>query len=332
MQKTAVVLINLGTPEAPTEEAVREYLREFLSDPRVVTIPRFIWWFILNFIVLKKRPAISAKAYQAIWTDQGSPLMSNSKAIRDGLQNQADQQAAGEYEFTLAMRYGQPSISSAIEKIKQQGADKLIVLPLYPQYATSSTGTALEAFKQGYESWPDAPTSHSVVEYHADQAYIAALADSIQRSWADHGRAECLLMSFHGVPERTITEGDPYLAQCRQTAQLLADKLALKPAQWRLVFQSRFGRAKWIQPYCVETLQRLPQEGISSVDVVCPGFAADCLETLEEMALQNREVFMQAGGEGYRYIPALNDDVKHIGALFALVASHNDKSHKQESA
>jgi len=319
MQKKAVLLINLGTPEAPTEEAVREYLREFLWDPRVVAIPRVIWWFILNWVVLRKRPAESAKAYQKVWTDQGSPLMSNSKKILEGLQSMADQQDAGKYQFVLAMRYGQPSIASAIEEIKQLDVDEVVVLPLYPQFATSSTGTAWHEFKRVYAQWIGAPSSKGIMQYHDSDEYIAALAESIERYWGEHDRAECLIMSFHGVPERTITQGDPYLEQCQQTAQLLADKLGLNKAEWRLVFQSRFGRAEWVKPYCVEVLQSLPQEDIHSVDVVCPGFSADCLETLEEIALQNREVFIQAGGEAYHYIPALNDDAMHIKALYSLV-------------
>lgn len=330
MRKTAVLLINLGTPEAPTEEAVREYLREFLWDPRVVAIPRIIWWFVLNFIILKTRPSVSAKAYQKVWTDEGSPLMFNSKKILHGLQRLSERQNAGQYEFVLAMRYGQPSISSAIEKIKRLAVDDLIVLPLYPQFATSSTGTAWHEFQRVYAEWVEAPSSTGILQYYEDDAYIDALAKSVERYWNEHGRTECLVMSFHGVPEKTITQGDPYLAQCQKTSQLLADKLGLKESEWRLVFQSRFGRAEWIKPYCVDVLQQLPQAGINRVDVVCPGFSADCLETLEEMALQNRDVFIQAGGNSYRYIPALNDDAEHIDALYSLVLNHSHRADKQE--
>jgi len=319
MRKTAVLLINLGTPEAPTEAAVREYLREFLWDPRVVAIPRVIWWFILNWVVLRKRPAISAKAYQKVWTEQGSPLMSNSQKIREGLQVIADEQDAGKYQFVLSMRYGKPSIASAIEEIKQLDVDEVIILPLYPQFATSSTGTAWHEFKRVYTQWVGAPLSKGIKQYHDNSTYIAALAESVRRYWVENGRAECLLMSFHGVPERTITQGDPYLVQCQQTAQLLAESLDLKNTEWRLVFQSRFGRAEWIKPYCVDVLKSLPQEGVKTVDVICPGFSADCLETLEEIALENKKVFIQAGGGAYHYIPALNDDAMHIKALYSLV-------------
>jgi ferrochelatase len=323
MKKTAVLLINLGTPEAPTEEAVREYLREFLWDPKVVQIPRALWWVILNFFVLKKRPAQSAKAYQKVWTDEGSPLLVNSKKIQVSLQALAEQNRAGQYEIFLAMRYGQPSIESVLDQVKKTDADNIIVLPLYPQFATSSTGTALHAFRQAYAKWGAAPRSKTIIDYHDNEAYINALAQSVQTYWKEHGKAECLLLSFHGVPDRTIKQGDPYLDHCTKTTELLVEKLRLKPLEWRMVFQSRFGKAKWIQPYCVETLEALPEEGIKSVDVVCPGFSVDCLETLEEIAMQNKDIFLKAGGENYRYIPALNDDDAHIAALLSLIEENN---------
>ncbi|KXJ50125.1 MAG: ferrochelatase [Cycloclasticus sp. Phe_18] len=323
MKKTAVLLINLGTPEAPTEEAVREYLREFLWDPKVVQIPRALWWVILNFFVLKKRPAQSAKAYQKVWTDEGSPLLVNSKKIQVSLQALAEQNRAGQYEIFLAMRYGQPSIESVLGQVKKAGVDNIIVLPLYPQFATSSTGTALHAFRQAYAKWGAAPRSKTIIDYHDNEAYINALAQSVQTYWKEHGKAECLLLSFHGVPDRTIKQGDPYLDHCTKTTELLVEKLRLKPLEWRMVFQSRFGKAKWIQPYCVETLEALPEEGIKSVDVVCPGFSVDCLETLEEIAMQNKDIFLKAGGENYRYIPALNDDDAHIAALLSLIEENN---------
>ncbi|MDF1688859.1 MAG: ferrochelatase [Cycloclasticus sp.] len=323
MKKTAVLLINLGTPEAPTEEAVREYLREFLWDPKVVQIPRALWWVILNFFVLKKRPAQSAEAYQKVWTDEGSPLLVNSKRIQLGLQALAEQNRAGQYEIFLAMRYGQPSIESVLDQVKKTDADNIIVLPLYPQFATSSTGTALHAFRQAYAKWGAAPRSKTIIDYHDNEAYINALAHSVQTYWKEHGKAECLLLSFHGVPDRTIKQGDPYLDHCTKTTELLVERLGLKPLQWRMVFQSRFGKAKWIQPYCVETLEALPEEGIKNVDVVCPGFSVDCLETLEEIAMQNKDIFLKAGGENYRYIPALNDDDAHIAALLSLIEENN---------
>ncbi|ORU92789.1 MAG: hypothetical protein A6F72_05515 [Cycloclasticus sp. symbiont of Poecilosclerida sp. N] len=319
MERTAVLLLNLGTPEEPTEEAVREYLREFLWDPRVVQIPRFIWWFMLNFSVLKKRPVESAKAYQRIWTDEGSPLMVFSERIKQGLQSHANAQQQGRYKFMLGMRYGQPSIPSAMQEIKDYSPDNIVLLPLYPQFATSSTGTAWHAFRREYARWEGAPDSKTIMDYHDSESYIEALANSVNKHWSDKGKASCLVISFHGVPERTIRQGDPYLNHCTKTAELLVEKLGLEPLEWRLVFQSRFGKEEWIQPYCMDVLQRLAEEGVEQVDVICPGFAADCLETLEEMALQNRDVFLGAGGVSYRYIPALNDAKDHIDALYSLV-------------
>ena len=329
MKKTAVLLINLGTPEAPTEEAVREYLREFLWDPRVVQIPRVVWWLILNFFVLKKRPAQSARAYQKVWTDEGSPLLVYSKRIQTSLQALAEQNQPGQYQVFLAMRYGQPSIESVLNQIKKSDVDKIIVLPLYPQFATSSTGTAWHAFRQACAKWSSAPSSKAILDYHDNDAYINALAQSIERHWKEHGKAECLLFSFHGVPERTIRQGDPYLDHCTKTTQLLVEKLGLKPLEWRMVFQSRFGKAKWIQPYCVETLETLPKEGVTSLDVICPGFSVDCLETLEEIAMQNQDIFLKAGGERYRYIPALNDNDAHIAALLSLIEESNKETDLQ---
>jgi ferrochelatase len=324
MKKTAVLLVNLGTPEAPTEEAVRAYLKEFLWDPRVVQIPRFIWWFILNWVVLRIRPAQSAEAYQKVWTEEGSPLMVFSKRIKHKLQALANIKEKGRYEFFLGMRYGSPSIASVIEEMKSKAPDDIILLPLYPQFATSSTGTALHAFQQALKEWKNAPRSKTIMDYHDNAAYINALAESVKKHWANNGQAECLLMSFHGVPVRTIKQGDPYLSHCTKTAELLANKLGLDTSQWRLVFQSRFGKAKWIQPYCLDVLQALPNEGIRRIDVICPGFSADCLETLEEIALQNRDVFLAAGGESYRYIAALNDNDSHIDALFSLLVENDN--------
>ena len=326
MKKTAVLLINLGTPAAPTEEAVRDYLAEFLWDPRVVQIPRAIWWVILKFFVLKKRPAQSLKAYQKVWMDDGSPLMVYSQKIQQKLQALADKKAPEAYEFTLAMRYGEPSIGTALEKMKQEGVENIVVLPLYPQFATSSTGTAWHAFRKQYGEWEGAPPSKTIVDYHDDKGYIDALADSVKKHWEKNGKAECLVLSFHGVPDRTIKQGDPYLQHCIKTTELLVEQLDLEPLEWRMVFQSRFGKAKWVQPYCVETLEDLAEEGVKEVDVICPGFAADCLETLEEIAIQNRDIYLKAGGESYRYIPALNDSEKHIEALFSLVEEKNKET------
>jgi len=323
MKKTAVLLINLGTPAEPTEEAVREYLAEFLWDPKVVQIPRAIWWVILKFFVLRKRPAESLKLYQKVWTDEGSPLLVQSQKIHQKLQVLADQKVPEKYDVRLAMRYGQPSIESVLEQIKQTDVENIIVLPLYPQFAMSSTGTALHAFKSLYAQWENAPKSKTVIDYHDNKGYINALAQSVKNHWAEQGKAECLVLSFHGVPDRTIQQGDPYLTHCIKTTELLVERLGLEPQEWRMVFQSRFGKAAWVQPYCVETLEELAQEGIKEIDIICPGFAVDCLETLEEIAMQNKDVYLKAGGESYRYIPALNDNDTHIDALFSLIEENN---------
>ena len=325
MKKIVVLLINLGTPEAPTEEAIRAYLKEFLWDPRVVQIPHFIWWFVLNGVVLRKRPAKSAKAYQKIWTDNGSPLLVYSRKIHRSLQALADSKSEGKYKFILGMRYGQPSIATALEEIKHEDFDKVLVLPLYPQFSTSSTGSAWHAFRREYAKWTDAPNSKTIMDYHDNKQYINALANSVKKYWAKNGRADCLVLSFHGVPERTIRQDDTYLSHCTVTAKMLVEKLELEPLQWRLVFQSRFGKAKWIQPYCVDVLQDLAEEGVKRVDVICPGFAADCLETLEEIAIQNRDVFLGTGGESYHYIPALNANKDHIKTLFSLIEEIQSK-------
>jgi ferrochelatase len=251
-----------------------------------------------------------------------------SKRIQRELQSLADNKNQGEYKFILGMRYGNPSIVSTLDSIKEYSPDNTILLPLYPQFATSSTGTAWHAFRRAYASWEDAPSSKTIMDYHDNGAYIDALAESVKKHWEKNGRGECLVMSFHGVPERTIRQGDPYFSHCTKTADLLASALDLKPLEWRLVFQSRFGKAKWLKPYCVDVLRELPEEGIKQVDVICPGFAVDCLETLEEMAIENRDVFMRAGGKSYRYIPALNDSGQHIEALFSLVEKMNEQESK----
>ena len=322
--KKAIILINFGTPEAATKEAVRSYLKEFLWDPRIVQIPRFIWWFILNFIVLKSRPEKSTKAYQRVWMDEGSPLKVFSERIQHKLQLLADTKHPNQYDVILAMRYGQPSINSVIKQLDNQGYEKIIAFPLYPQQATSSTGTAWHAFQQGIRQLVKPVKNKLIPVYYEDTGYINALADSVREHWLKNGNAGMLLISFHGVPERTIKQGDPYLEHCTATAIALARSLGLNSEQWQMVFQSRFGRGGWIKPYCNDVLQQLPNSGIKELDVICPGFAVDCLETLDEMAVENRDVFIAAGGQEYRYIPALNDSDKHIEVLLSLIESNSE--------
>lgn len=315
-KKTAILLVNLGSPKAPTTREVRRYLREFLGDPRVVNLPRPLWWLILNLFILPFRPRKSAHAYQSIWTENGSPLTVTTAQLTEKVSDTlTDEHCIVDY----AMRYGKPSLAEKLAKLARQNLDELIVLPLYPQYSSTTTAAVFDVLGRHLLSQRRIPGLRFIGEYHDDPGYIEALADSIRQFWQQHGRHGLLLMSFHGLPAKLTELGDPYYHQCCRTAQLLADNLGLAPQQWQLVFQSRFGKAAWLQPYCVEVLQQLPRQGVKTVDVVCPGFAVDCLETLEEIAIANRQVFIDAGGEAYRYIPALNDSDRHVAALIDLI-------------
>jgi protoporphyrin/coproporphyrin ferrochelatase len=315
---TAVLLVNLGTPDAPTPAALRRFLGEFLGDPRVVEIPRPIWWLILHAVILRVRPRKSAAAYKSIWMEAGSPLMVYSLALAKALGNELADLTGEAVHVELAMRYGQPSIPARLEKLKRAGVSRILVLPLYPQYAAATTASIFDAVVDTLKAWRHIPELVMISDYHADPHYIAAVSDSVAQFWASEGRAEQLLFSFHGLPERSRSLGDPYYEQCVRTASLIAKRLGLGDGDWQLVFQSRFGAAEWLKPYCVDVLKALPGSGLRSVDVVCPGFSVDCLETLEEIAMANREVFMAAGGQQYRYIPALNDRADHARALALL--------------
>ncbi|NJD07159.1 MAG: ferrochelatase [Methylococcaceae bacterium] len=318
--KTGILLVNLGTPEAPTPAAVRRYLAEFLWDPRVVEIPRAIWWLILHGIVLRVRPRKSAKAYQAIWTERGSPLMAGSEALADAIAKRLLDAGRDDCVVAVAMRYGRPAVAERLESLRAQGVTRLVVLPLYPQYAAATTASTFDAVNKVLGGWRYIPELRFISDYHSDPGYIRALADSVQDHWRKQGRGELLLLSFHGLPARSRRQGDPYYDQCLRSADLLAAELGLAADRWKVVFQSRFGSEEWLKPYCVEVLQELPSTGVKSVDVICPGFSVDCLETLEEIAIANREVFLEAGGERYRYIPALNAGEPHAQALASLIA------------
>lgn len=309
-----VLLANLGTPEAPTRAAVRRYLAEFLWDPRVVEMPRWLWWPVLHGVILNLRPRRSAAAYAKIWRADGSPLLSITL-----LQAQALRARLPELAIETGMRYGQPSIPGALGQLRARGARRLLVLPLYPQNSATTTASTFDAVAQAFAGWRDVPELRFVRSYHDHPGYLAALADSIRASWERHGRGEMLLMSFHGIPQRYADAGDPYRAECEATAHRLAAALDLQAGHWRLVYQSRFGREPWLQPYCDKTLEALPGQGVKNVDVVCPGFAADCLETLEEMAHTNRQLFLDHGGERFCYIPCLNDSPVHIEFLAGLI-------------
>ncbi|MDQ6974115.1 MAG: ferrochelatase [Mariprofundaceae bacterium] len=313
-----LLLTNLGTPDAPTPAALRRYLKEFLSDPRVVEMNRMLWWCMLNLVILTIRPAKSARSYQSVWTDEGSPLMQYSLQQREKLQAQFGDSVCVE----LAMRYGKPSIAAGLEKLRAKGCGQVLILPLYPQYSGTTTGSTFDAVADVLKTWRDVPELRMMHSYHAHPAYISALASSVRQHWQAHGQAERLLISFHGIPQRYADQGDPYPILCKKTAQLLAEYLNLKEDEWLLSFQSRFGREPWLQPYTQDTLTTWGNAKMQTVDVICPGFSVDCLETLEEIAVENRDYFVEAGGKELRYIPALNAQDNHIQALKRIIEQH----------
>lgn len=320
--RTGILLVNLGTPDAPTPAAVRRYLGEFLSDPRVVEIPRFIWWLILNGIILRIRPRRVAHAYASIWLDGGSPLMVYSRAITDALQQRCESEFGGPVHVELAMRYGKPAMREALRRMREQQVERLFVLPLYPQYSATTSATVFDALADELKHWRWLPELRMCMHYHDNSLYIKALSASIRDSFTRHGKPDKLVFSFHGLPERCLHAGDPYFCHCQKTARLVAEELQLDADDWILSFQSRFGRERWLQPYTSETVKQLARDGVRHIQIVSPGFAADCLETLEELAIQNKEFFLLAGGEKFHYIPALNADPAHIDALFELVKQH----------
>jgi len=320
--RVGVLLINLGTPEAPTAQALRPYLKEFLWDRRVVEIPRPVWWLILNGIILNIRPGKSAEKYASIWRPEGSPLKHFTERQSALLGEELARRLPNPPLVDYAMRYGQPSVAEKIRSMKARGVDRLLVLPLYPQYAASSGGSALDSVWQELLHTRTPPEVRVIRHFHDHHGYIAALRQSIEAYWAEHGRPDMLVMSFHGVPRRSLDLGDPYHCECHKTGRLLAESLGLAPGQYRVSFQSRFGRAEWLQPYTDKTLEELGRAKTRRLDIVCPGFVADCLETLEEIALEGKASFLNAGGGEFRHIPALNDRPFWIGALGDLVLSH----------
>ncbi len=318
---TAILLCNLGTPDAPTPAALRRYLAEFLGDHRVVEIPKPIWWLILHGIILRLRPAKSAAKYATIWTPEGSPLRVWTERQAQGLQAWLQQQG---HHVTVryAMRYGNPSIPAQLDALKAEGCTRVLVLPAYPQYSGTTTASVFDAVYGWAARVRSIPELRFANRYHDDAGYIRALARSIQAHWQQHGRPDKLVLSFHGVPERTLHLGDPYHCECHKTARLLAQELGLAREQYQVTFQSRFGKAKWLEPYTEPTLIALAQAGTRRVDVACPGFTSDCLETLEEIAQEAREAFLHAGGQEFHYIPCLNDSPEWMTALGALAQQH----------
>lgn len=319
---TGVLLVNLGTPDAPTAAAVRRYLAEFLWDRRVVELARPLWWLILHGVILRVRPARVARNYAAVWTDDGSPLLSISRRQAALLQERLARRCPGPVKVALGMRYGNPSIPAALEELRAAGVERLLVLPLYPQYSATTTATTVDRVAEVMRNWRWLPELRFITHYHDDPAYIEALAASLRAAWEQRAPGERLLFSFHGIPERYHRHGDPYPCQCRKSARLVAERLGLPDDAWSVAFQSRFGRDPWVKPYTDATLREWARAGVKRVDVVSPGFAADCLETLEELAVENRDLFLGAGGGEYSYIRALNDDPLHMDLLESLVLRH----------
>lgn len=317
--RVGVLLTNLGTPEAPTAKALRPYLKQFLWDPRVVEVPRPLWWLILNGIILRVRPKRSAAAYAEVWTDEGSPLLTHSLNQAKALQCSLAESYGDQVIVDVAMRYGQPSIASVIDKMLSAGVRKLIVLPLYPQYSAATTGSTFDAIADEFKQRRWLPDFRFISHYHDHRGFIHAITNRIKAHWAEHGRTDKLLFSYHGMPQKYLENGDPYHCECHKTTRLIAEQLGLAPNEYLTTFQSRFGRDPWLQPYTDETLKALPQQGVKSVQIICPGFSSDCLETIEEIGGENCEYFLEAGGERYEYIPCLNAEPDHIELMRTLI-------------
>jgi ferrochelatase len=319
---TAVLLVQLGTPDAPTAPALRRYLSQFLSDPRVVEIPALLWQPLLQGVILRTRPAKSAAKYATVWLPEGSPLRVHTE--RQGQSLQAELSGRGHaIEVATAMRYGNPSIASVLRDLRARNLQRLLVLPMYPQYAGATTATVFDAVAQELSTWRNLPELRMVRNFADDEAYLDAVASGIRAQWAVRGMPDRLVLSFHGVPKRTLLAGDPYHCECHKTARLLAQRLGLAREQWVITFQSRFGRAAWLEPYTEPTLQALGREGVRRVDVACPGFVADCLETLEEIAQEARDAFLAAGGKEFNYLPCVNDGPELVQALAGIVERHS---------
>ena len=316
--RQGILLCNLGTPDAPRPTELRRYLKEFLSDPRVVELPRLLWWMILNLIILRIRPRRSAKLYQSVWTDSGSPLMVYSqeqvKAVKHRLAEKY-----GDIPVVLGMRYGNPSMAAAVKELTDQNVRDIIVLPLYPQYAGATTGSTFDAIAKTFTQLRWVPELQFINGYHKSEGYLDALCTAIKRHIETHGQPDKFIFSYHGTPERYLKKGDPYHCFCHQTTRLVREKLGFDEAQVMTTFQSRFGREPWLQPYTDKTLEQLPKDGVKHIAVICPGFSSDCLETIEEIDMEARESFIEHGGEQFHYIPCLNDDPVHIDALVGIL-------------
>lgn len=319
--RAAVLLVNLGSPDEPTARALRRYLKEFLSDRRVVEVPRPIWWLILNGIILPFRAPRSARAYRSVWTEHGAPLLVNSRRLADRLQKRLSQDLP-RVTVMLAMNYGKPSIDQAIDRLRAENIQRLLVVPMYPQYSATTTASVFDRVTRSLSRMRWLPEVRFVNDYHREADWLKAIADSIRRHRQSHGSAEKLLFSFHGIPRRNLMAGDPYYCQCQASARMIAEQLDLNDSDWQVTFQSRLGRAEWLKPYTDQTLQNMAKSGIERVQVICPGFSIDCLETIEEIAEENDEIFKEAGGRQLEYIPCLNDSDEHVALFNRLCRKH----------
>lgn len=314
-----VLLVNLGTPEAPTASALRPYLRQFLWDPRVIELSRPVWWTILHLFILTTRPKESAKLYANIWTDEGSPLLVTSRRIAEAMEEKLQAEYGTPIHLGLGMTYGNPSIPSALGELKAKGCQRIVVLPMYSHYSSSSTGASLDAVMKELMTWRRVPELRTIHQFHDEPGLIQALASSVREYWDEHGEPDKLVTSYHGIPKRYFLNGDPYHCQCHKTTRLMAEHMGLPKERYEVTFQSLFGKEVWLQPYTDRTLEAMAASGVGRVDVVCPGFSVDCLETIDEIGRENREVFMEAGGKEYHFIPCLNDRPDHVEVLTDLV-------------
>lgn len=322
-ERLGILVANLGTPDAPQTAEVRRYLAQFLSDPRIIELPRWLWRIILHGIILRVRPKRSAEAYRSVWSDtEGSPLLSISKKQTAALQNALQQRLGSNVVAVLGMRYGSPSMDEAIAELEQQHVRRMLVLPMYPQYSGTTTASVFDEVTNRLQRTRWIPETRFINSYIDETKYIEALAASVRKSWSENGQADLLVTSYHGIPKRYLLNGDPYHCQCHKTTRLLRLALGLPEDKVKVVFQSRVGREPWLQPYCDETMKQLPKQGVKSIDIMCPGFSADCLETIEEINEENREYFEHAGGENFNYIPCLNDNPDIIDALTDLLVRH----------
>ena len=317
-RSVGVLVANLGTPEAPTAAALRPYLKEFLGDPRVIEYSRPLWWLILNGIILTFRPKKSAELYANVWTEDGSPLKIYSDHVTEGIEERLRAKLGTPVSCVLGMSYGEPSMKTALAELQAKGCDRILLLPLFPHYSATNTGAAFDAMMRELMTWRRIPELRTIHQYHDDKGYIDVLAKSVREHWDEHGEPDLLITSYHGIPKRYFLNGDPYHCQCHKTTRLLRERLGVDEDKILVTFQSLFGKEEWLKPYTEEVMEALPGAGVKRVDVMCPGFSVDCLETIDEIDREYREVFEHAGGEEYRYIPCLNDRPDHIDALTEL--------------